>query len=117
MEYYDKYNASLEYSMRNVAYKYGCRECVSTTELLTWWYQEFIPPALTNEEKAYIENFIKPFKDRIFYIQKEPYNNKELLHFVLDDGLHDFYLPDFETNAQYINMKTNKKYSLKELGL
>lgn len=79
---------------------------------------------LTDEEKEYISNVIKPFKNRVCYIIKytnlcalneeyiqicvKSYNNE------LDE---DINLPIFVEGSMYKNMKKVHRYSLKELDL
>lgn len=81
-------------------------------------------PILNEEEKEYISNVIKPFKNRVCYIIKyknlcvlneeyiqicvRSYNNE------LDE---DINLPLFVKGSMYKNMKLAQGYSLKELGL
>lgn len=81
-------------------------------------------PILNEEEKEYISNVIKPFKNRVCYIIKyknlcvlneeyiqicvRSYNNE------LDE---DITLPLFVKGSMYKNMKLAQGYSLKELGL
>lgn len=88
----------------------------------TWeLYKE---PILTKEEKEYLNNVIKPFKNKVCYIIKytnlcaikeeyiqicvKSYDNK------LDENIN---LPAFTRGSMYNNMKSWYKYSLKELGL
>lgn len=72
---------------------------------------------LDDAEKEYLKNVIKPFKDKISNISKEPsilgkeficinFKNEEFMCF-----------PYFEKNTMYKGMKANKEYTLKELGL
>lgn len=74
-------------------------------------------PILDDAEKEYLKNVIKPFKDKISNISKEPsilgkeficinFKNEEFMCF-----------PYFEKNTMYKGMKANKEYTLKELGL
>lgn len=77
---------------------------------------------LDETEKRYLAGVIRPFRDKIKYIEKinrklipeEKY--KEYLKIILknDDMMN---LPDFEGDSMYKGMKTNRKYALKELGL
>ena len=52
---------------------------------------------LDKEEKEYLESVLKPFKDKVTYIRKEKSSNG------------DYYI--------YVNMKPERAYTLKELGL
>lgn len=88
----------------------------------TWeLYKE---PILTEEEKEYLSNVIKPFKNRVCYIIKyknlcalneeyiqicvRSYNNE------LDE---DINLPLFVKGSMYKNMQEERRYSLRALGL
>lgn len=79
---------------------------------------------LTDEEKEYLSNVIKPFKNRVGYIMKytnlwalrkeyiqicvKSYDNK------LDENIN---LPVFVEGSMYKNMKKGHRYSLEELDL
>lgn len=88
----------------------------------TWeLYQESI---LNEEEKEYISNVIKPFKNRVCYIVK--YKNigaykEEFIQICVksyDNELEeDINLPVFAEGSMYKNMKTVHRYTLKEVGL
>ena len=73
---------------------------------------------LDETEKEYLEAVLKPFKNEIQYIIKlESWENGYYIFIKvgIDDSLA---LPYFSKKANmYINMKPNKKYTLKELGL
>lgn len=71
---------------------------------------------LGKEEKEYLENFIRPFGDRVKCIQKSECDKREYLTIDYDDD-DWFILPDFKKNTMYKGMKANKKYTLEELGL
>lgn len=73
-------------------------------------------PILDNTEKRYLENVIRPFKDKIKYLVKSKTPNGEYIGFDLNN--HDnFGLPNFKKKTMYIGMRSEKKYTLKELGL
>ena len=77
---------------------------------------------LDKEEKQYLENVIRPFRDRVKYIRKSNGSSSEWLKLYvkeleavnLDD---DFCLPSFKKDTMYKGMEVSKKYTLKELGL
>ena len=88
------------------------------------WWEEYKEPILDKEEKEYLSAVIKPFRDRVCYIQKvETTNSDNQFIFIRvkrydeEDGNEDIDLPYFRENTMYKNMKGDKKYSLKELGL
>lgn len=88
----------------------------------TWeLYKE---PILTQEEKEYLSNVIKPFKNRVRYIIK--YTNlsglnEEYIQICVKtyngELNEDINLPLFVEGSMYKNMKKVHRYSLKELGL
>lgn len=73
---------------------------------------------LSDEEKSYLKNFIKPFKNRIEYICKLRYDSidKEFLLIAIKDDT-SVTMPDFNINEYYVGMENDKTYSLEELGL
>lgn len=88
----------------------------------TWeLYKESI---LTKEEKEYLSNVIKPFKNRVCHIAKYNsivFNNGDYIQIYIktyDNKLYeDINLPVFARGSMYNNMKLAHVYSLKELGL
>ena len=93
-------------------------------------WEEYKEPVLDEEEKKYLSVVIKPFKDMVCYIQKVETTNSDnqfifirLKRYDCEDNepestkYEDIDLPYFKANTMYKNMKGNKKYSLKELGL
>ena len=73
---------------------------------------------LDNEEKEYLGNIIKPFKNDVNYIAKESSgNNLDTIAIDIND-CPIIYLPPFEkTSLMYKNMKINTGYTLQELNL
>lgn len=72
---------------------------------------------LDDVEKEYLENIIKPFRNKVdnickFFIS----NSKEYIHIYLK-GESGISFPTFKKNAMYKGMKQNRAYSLEELGL
>lgn len=74
---------------------------------------------LTDEEKEYLENVIKPFRDRVSYIQKgkNVFAKKEYIVFSIKDESYMLYFPSFEKNKYYKNLEIGKEYTFKDLGL
>lgn len=71
---------------------------------------------LTNEEKEYLKNVIKPFKDSISCIYKsKKIPDKEFIRIILENDLMDF--PTFTEDTMYKGMITYKRYTLKDLDL
>lgn len=76
---------------------------------------------LDDVEKRYLEGVLRPFKDRVIYIQKRQVDNSEYVLIILksfDDTIEEgFPLPCFEVNSMYKGMELNKNYTLEKLGL
>ena len=89
-------------------------------------WEEYKEPVLNEKEKEYLSAVIKPFRDRVIYIKKidvhlgcnkyDEYILGELSN-KDDDVVDTFALPYFPKGSMYKGMETNKKYTLKELGL
>lgn len=97
---------------------------INITDLNYGTWELYIEPILTKEEKEYLSNVIKPFKNRVRYIIK--YTNLCALNEVYiqicvksyDNGLDEnINLPVFVEGSMYKNMKKLHRYSLKEVGL
>ena len=76
---------------------------------------------LNEAEKEYLSNIIKPFRDRVFCIEKVGFDNFNCISIVVDSNLTSterktINLPIFQKDM-YKNMKENHLYTLKELGL
>ncbi len=85
-----------------------------------------IPNILTKEEKEYLSNIIKPFRDTIVNIKKicDIYGDYECITIChiekahgLDSLTNHIFLPNFQHNSMYKGMELNKTYTLDELGL
>ena len=78
---------------------------------------------LDDDEKEYLGNVIKPFRDRVIVIVKGTipgYNGKEFISFLVQSPelcKEYFSLPMFDMGTMYKGMKPDKKYTLEELGL
>ena len=72
---------------------------------------------LTEKEKNYICNLIKPFSNKVKGIVKKGYyDEEEYISIIINDDMN-ISLPNFEKGKYYKNMKLNKEYTLEELGL
>lgn len=76
---------------------------------------EIAKTILDNKEKEYLENVIRPFKDKVVCIRRINARNKEWIAIYLD--YDSISLPYFEEETMYKGMKVGKDYTLKELGL
>ena len=71
---------------------------------------------LDEGEKEYLSSVIKPFRNKVAYIQKcGTSNGDEYIWIELEND--DVSLPYFKKNTMYKNMKEMKEYTLEELGL
>ena len=71
---------------------------------------------LEEEEKEYLSNVIKPFRDKVEYIVKETSSYNEYIKITIkkDDCLS---FPYFKRGTMYKGMEEEKEYTLEELGL
>lgn len=67
-------------------------------------------------EKEYLENVIKPFRNKVEYISKET-SYMDDYYILIDLDNEDIALPFFKKGTMYKGMEADKKYTLKELGL
>lgn len=74
---------------------------------------------LDAEEKEYLSNIIKPFRDRVTKIEKFENSRDRQKEYITIYIKNDFSinLPNFKKNTIYKNMEINKAYTLEELGL
>lgn len=94
-----------------------------------------MPDILIKEEKEYLANVIKPFKDKVISISKKQtanvinlglggavcrlgyYINIQVKDDFFTNGFQNIELVRFEENTMYQGMKIDKQYTLEELGL
>ena len=74
---------------------------------------------LDNEERKYLKEVIRPFRDRIDSISKTSYflSDNCFIAISLDDGDESIFLPTFGRDEMYLGMELDREYSLEELGL
>ena len=70
---------------------------------------------LNETEKEYLKAVIKPFRDRVKYIEKNGVHEKEYIEIGVKN--EPIVFPYFEENTMYKGMEVDEKYSLEELGL
>lgn len=86
-------------------------------------WEEYIESPLDDEEKEYLGNVLRPFRNRVKYIEKldaycEDNNECENIFIRLGNNFDDILsLPKFPKGRMYKGMETRKKYTLEELGL
>ena len=77
---------------------------------------------LTEKEKEYLSNIVKPFKDKIVSIVKyiNCYDSYEFIRITIRQGISDachIILPTLTSETMYKGMKFGKEYTLDELCL
>lgn len=77
---------------------------------------ELIKEILDETEKEYLNNVIKPFREKVTSIQKDGNRLREYIKICIKNDAN-IGLPDFETDTMYKGMKIYKEYTLTELGL
>lgn len=102
-------------------YQYNnAQEAIKATEtfekLIEEWNDSHID-ILDEKEEEYLTAVIKPFKEKIKCVQKfSAPGRKEYIGVVLKSE-ETIYFPCFDEGTMYKQMKINRKYTLKELGL
>ena len=71
---------------------------------------------LDEKEKEYLENVIKPFKNKVLCIKKSEFTNEAFISIDIKKDT-SIALPNFPKDTMYNGMEIDKKYTLKELGL
>ena len=74
-----------------------------------------LPFALTKEEKDYLSEVVKPFRDKIEYIKRLTFDSVDSIQMITDKGVTAVLF--FETDTRYKNMEPDREYTLAELGL
>lgn len=77
---------------------------------------ELVKEILDETEKEYLNNVIKPFREKVTSIQKDGNRLREYIKICIKHDAN-IGLPDFETDTMYKGMKIYKQYTLSELGL
>lgn len=85
---------------------------------------EIEKPILNDSEKDYLENVLRPFKDRIVYIEKLKSRDPSYEYIGFKILYEDHrcptswcYLPYFREGTMYKNIELDNYYNLDELGL
>lgn len=86
-------------------------------DFANWLETEYKPQILNDVEKAYLSAVIKPFRKNIKYIAKYTFSTEaEYVKICLN--CNDYIVfPNFKRGTMYKGMKTNKEYTVEELGL
>jgi len=70
---------------------------------------------LDEQEKKYLGNLVRPFRDKVYSIAKMGDDREFIVIEMFDEA--DIYMPYFKVGTMYKNMEKDKRYTLKELGL
>ena len=72
---------------------------------------------LDEEEKKYLADVIRPFRQHIMFISKTGFDGEEFLKIDFKRPVNSFSLPFFKKNSMYKGMKVDQKYTLEELEI
>ena len=77
---------------------------------------------LTDKEREYLLNIIKPFKDKVRFITKDCYapggdQHIDICYLSKNCDFEHIYFPEFEKGTMYNGMNLGKPYELDELML
>lgn len=83
---------------------------------------EIESPILDDIEKRYLESVLRPFKNRVMYVEKTTQFGYESIRYrvhlpIKKYGNMTCELPYFNKGTMYKGMKLDEQYSLEELGL
>ena len=91
---------------------------VSTCSTFTKWLEEeYKPNILEEKEKEYLAAVIKPFREKVKYIQKCFDLGNEAYIYIYVKKCGSMIFPTFRRGTMYKGMKVNKRYTLEDLGL
>lgn len=79
--------------------------------------EEYKPQILTDKEKAYLSAAIKPFREKVKYIQKCFDLGSEAYIYIYVKKCGSMIFPTFRKYTMYKGMEEGRKYTLEELGL
>lgn len=77
---------------------------------------KLVKEILDKTEKEYLNNVIKPFREKVTFIQKDGNKLKEFIRIGIKNDA-EITLPYFEIGTMYKRMAAYKHYTLTELGL
>lgn len=80
-------------------------------------FEEYKEEILSKEEKEYLSAVIRPFRDKIDYIEKVKNGNKEFITIEYEDCAGSISFPDFKRDTMYKGMEIGKLYVLEDLGI
>lgn len=81
-----------------------------------WLKQPYKEPSILDEaEKKYLSAVIRPWRDKVKYIQKEDIDGEEFIGFQVGNEWIEF--PNFDAGTMYKEMELYKEYTLDDLDL
>lgn len=112
------YVSRIVINRKNIRYQIESDHCVGWVGYANILESELkkYEPILDNTEKRYLENVIRPFKDRVKSITKSSNFGDEYIKIYLKEK-DTAVLPNFKKDTMYKGMIREKSYTLKELGL
>lgn len=91
---------------------------ISICSTFTKWLEaEYIPNILTEKENAYLSVVIKPFREKVEYIQKCFDLGSKAYIYIHVKKCGSMIFPTFRKGTMYKGMEEGRKYTLEELGL
>ena len=90
------------------------------TEILSGKIKIIKKPILDDDEREYLSNVIKPFRDKVISIYKLDTENYECIvikYRNISGYTMTMCFPDFKKGTMYKGMEAEKRYSLNDLGL
>lgn len=82
-----------------------------------WLEEEYKPNILEEKEKEYLAAVIKPFREKVKYIQKCFDLGNEAYIYIYVKKCGSMIFPTFRRGTMYKGMEVNKRYTLEDLGL
>ena len=105
-------------AIRTIAYKHCGKILIGASNPFKWLCEEYKEPILDDDEKEYLSNVIKPFRNRVRCICKygTDFMSTECILITFIDGFN-FIFPSFKKGTMYKGIELIRKYTLEELGL
>ena len=112
------YVAKIIINQNTICYQINNNRCIGYEEHVDVLERELkkYESILDTAEKRYLKNVIRPFKDRVISIIKENDFGDDYIKIELKNG-DIAILPNFAKGTMYKGMRSEKKYTLKELEL
>lgn len=114
-------NAKNEFDLKDLKDNTFCFNCGKIIKIEEPTYQtvyEAKEEILDEAEKRYLRGVIRPFIDKVKKIKKgEVCVEEQYIYIILKEIQDSFILPSFKKDTMYKGMKTDKEYTLEELGL